>query len=113
MAYRVGIVGTGGIARAHGNACKQIEEADLVAIYDVSVEQLEKFGEEFGVKARYVNLDQMLDKEELDIIAICTWGCFHAEVGIQVCDSGKVKAVLCETPLTQTASEAEAYVNAG
>jgi len=113
VAYRVGIVGTGGIARAHGNACKQIEEADLVAIYDVSVEQLEKFGEEFGVKARYVNLDQMLDKEELDIIAICTWGCFHAEVGIQVCDSGKVKAVLCEKPLTQTASEAEAFVNAG
>ena len=113
VAYRVGIVGTGGIARAHGNACKQIEEADLVAIYDVSVEQLEKFGEEFGVKARYANLDQMLDKEELDIIAICTWGCFHAEVGIQVCDSGKVKAVLCEKPFTQTASEAEAFVNAG
>ena len=32
MTYRVGLVGTGGIARAHGNACQQIAEADLAAI---------------------------------------------------------------------------------
>ena len=113
MTYRVGIVGTGGIARAHGNACQQIEEAELVAIYDVSQEQLAKYGEEFGVAARYTDLDEMLAKEELDIVSICTWGCFHAEVGIQVCNSAKVKAVLCEKPFTQTAAEAEAFVAAG
>ena len=67
MAYRVGIVGTGGIARAHGNACQQIEEAELVAIYDVSEEQLAKYGEEFGIEARYTDLDEMLAKEALDI----------------------------------------------
>ena len=66
MAYRVGIVGTGGIARAHGNACQQIEEAELVAIYDVSEEQLAKYGEEFGVEARYTDLHEMLAKEALD-----------------------------------------------
>ena len=49
MTYRVGLVGTGGIARAHGNACQQIAEADLAAIYDVSEEQLVRFGEEYGV----------------------------------------------------------------
>ena len=115
MAYRVGLVGTGGIARAHGNACQQIEEADLAAIYDVSEEQLARYGEEYGVaeEARYTDLDQMLNEAELDIVSICTWGCFHAEVGIQVCNSQKVKAVLCEKPFTQTAAEAEAFVAAG
>jgi predicted dehydrogenase len=113
MAYRVGIAGTGAIARAHGSACQQIEEANLVAIYDVSDEQLASYGEEFGVEARYTDLDEMLDREQLDIVLICTWGCFHAEVGIQVCDSGKVKAILCEKPFTQTAAEAEAFVRAG
>ena len=112
MSYRVGIVGTGGIARAHGNACQQIEEAELVAIYDVSEEQLARYGEEFGVEAHYTDLDEMLKKEELDIVSICTWGCFHAEVGIQVCNSGQVRAVLCEKPFTQTAAEAEAFVKA-
>jgi predicted dehydrogenase len=78
MSYRVGLVGTGGIARAHGNACQQIEEADLVAIYDVSEEQLASYGEEFAVEARYTDLGEMLAKENLDIVVICTWGCFHA-----------------------------------
>ncbi len=79
MTYRVGLVGTGGIARAHGNACQQIAEADLAAIYDVSEEQLARFGEEYGVPemARYTDLDQMLNEADLDIISICTWGCFH------------------------------------
>ncbi|HIL09144.1 MAG TPA: Gfo/Idh/MocA family oxidoreductase [Candidatus Latescibacteria bacterium] len=113
MSYRVGLVGTGGIARAHGSACQQIEEADLVAIYDVSKEQLASYGEEFAVEARYTDLDEMLAKENLDIVVICTWGCFHAEVGIQICNSGNVKAVLCEKPFTQTASEAESFVAAG
>ena len=115
MAYRVGLVGTGGIARAHGNACQQIEEADLAAIYDISEEQLDRFGEEYGVpeEERYTDLDQMLNAIDLDIVSICTWGCFHAEVGIQVCNSQKVKAVLCEKPFTQTAAEAEAFVTAG
>ena len=63
MAYRVGLVGAGGIARAHGNACQQVEEADLAAIYDVSEEQLARYGEEYGVaeEARYTDLDQMLN----------------------------------------------------
>jgi predicted dehydrogenase len=113
MAYRVGIVGIGGIAHAHGNACQQVAEAELVAIYDVSEEQLARYGEEFGVGERYADLDAMLAQEHLDIVIICTWGCFHAEVGIQICNSRKVRAILCEKPFTQSAAEAEAFVAAG
>ena len=49
---------------------------------------------------------------ELDIAIICTWGAFHAETGIQICDSGRVKAVLCEKPFTQNAAEAAAFAEA-
>ena len=112
MSYRVGIVGTGGIARAHGNACQQVEEAELVAIYDVSEQQLASFGDEFNVSARYTDLAQMLNNERLDILCICTWGCFHAEIGVAACKSGQVQAILCEKPFTQTAAEAETFVAA-
>ena len=104
---------TGGIARAHGKACKQIAEAELVAICDVSAEQLARYGEEFGVAAHYTELDTMLHDRELDIAIVCTWGAFHAETGIQICDSGRVKAVLCEKPFTQNAAEAAAFAAAG
>ena len=112
--YRVGLVGTGGIANAHGNACQEAPSAELAAICDVSENALAGFGERFNVKPenRYLSLAEMLDTEDLDIAIICTWGAYHAEVGIQISESRQVKAILCEKPFTSTAAEAEAFVGA-
>ena len=112
--FRVGLVGTGGIARAHGRACQEAPSAELAAICDVSENALSGFGEQFEVNAenQYLSLDEMLEAEDLDIAIICTWGAFHAETGIQVAESRQVKAILCEKPFTSTAAEAEAFVGA-
>ena len=59
--YRVGLVGSGGIARAHGTACQALDGADLSAICDVSQEALDRYGEQFGVTNRYLDLDDMLE----------------------------------------------------
>ena len=112
MAYRLGLIGTGGMARAHGRACGETGAVDLVAIHDVVPEHLESYGEEFGVEGRYTDLDQMLNEGELDIVLISTWGAFHAEVGIRVAQSQKVRAILCEKPITQSVAEAEAFAAA-
>ena len=110
--YRVGIVGTGGIAKAHGRACKELECAELFAICDISEEALHRYAEAFGVKRLYRDLDKMLASEDLDIAVIANWGAFHAETGIQIVKSRRVKAVLCEKPFTSNAAEAEQFVNA-
>ena len=75
--YRVGLVGAGGIANAHGNACQQAPSAELAAICDVSENALASFGERFDVdpENRYLSLEEMLDAEDLDIAVICTLGC--------------------------------------
>lgn len=110
--YRIGIVGTGGIAKAHGRACKELECAELHAICDISEEALHRYAEAFGVKRLYGNLDQMLASEELDIAIVANWGAFHAETGIQIAKSRRVKAIICEKPFTSNAAEAEQLVNA-
>ena len=110
--YRVGIVGTGAIARHHGRACDELECVELCAICDISEEALNRYGEQFGVSRRYLKLDEMLLNEELDIAIICTWGAQHAETGIQIAQSQRVKAILCEKPFTSTAAEAEQLVSA-
>ena len=112
--FQVGLVGTGGIANAHGSACQQTPSAELAAICDVSEGALAGFGERFSVDAenRYLSLDEMLESEDLDIAVICTWGAFHAEVGIKISESQQVKAILCEKPFTSIAAEAEAFVGA-
>jgi predicted dehydrogenase len=73
---------------------------------------LNRYGDEFGVANRYLDLDEMLTAENLDIAIICTWGACHAEVGVQLANSRKVKAILCEKPFTSTAAEAEQMVAA-
>ena len=110
--YRVGIVGTGGIAKAHGRACDELECVELSAICDISEEALHRYAESFGVERLYRDLDQMLTSEELDIAIIANWGAFHAETGIQVAKSRRVKAILCEKPFTSNAEEAEQFVEA-
>ena len=110
MTYRVGIIGTGENARDHGRACQQVERAELVAICDISEEALNQYGDEFGVKQRYTRLDEMLAREELDIVIVSTWGVYHAEVSNTVARSGKVRAILVEKPISTTAAECEEMI---
>lgn len=112
ITYRIGIVGTGGIAHAHGRACQELECAELCAICDISEEALNRYGDAYGVASRYLDLNEMLAAENLDIAIICTWGAYHAQTGIQIANSRKVKAILCEKPFTSTADEAEQMVTA-
>ena len=108
--YRVGIVGTGGIAHAHGNACNSLEEIDLAAVCDVSPDATERFGDTFDVNARYPSAEDMLVGEELDIAIICTWGHTHAAVCKSLVESGRIRAILCEKPLCKDAEEAREMV---
>ena len=110
--YRVGIVGTGGIARYHGRVCQELDCLELCAICDISEEALTRYGEAFGVSRRYLDLGAMLAAEELDIAIICNWGVDHAATGIQIAESHKVRAILCEKPFTMNAAEAEQLVAA-
>ena len=112
MIYKVGIVGTGENARDHGRACQDVEQAELVAICDISEEALKRFGDEYGVSRRYTCLEEMLAQEELDIVVVSTWGVYHAQVGNTVARSGRVRAILVEKPISSTAAECEEMIAA-
>lgn len=112
MALKVGIVGAGGIAHCHGRAAQEAPEAQLSAICDVSGDALDGFGGTFGVSSRYTDLERMLHGEEIDILSICTWGDSHADIAIRAARTGRVKAILCEKPISSTAAECEGMIEA-
>ncbi|NKB68967.1 MAG: hypothetical protein GKR89_18015 [Candidatus Latescibacteria bacterium] len=110
---RVGIVGAGGIARTHAQVLTaRLDAADLVAACDVSAEALERFADDFDVPGRYLDVQDMLDGEELDIAIICNWGVDHAKTTIQVAQSRRVRAILCEKPFAMNTAQAEEMVAA-
>ncbi|HEV7876053.1 MAG TPA: Gfo/Idh/MocA family oxidoreductase [Nocardioides sp.] len=53
---------------------------------------------------------RLVERDDLDLIDICTPGDTHAEIAIAALDAGK--HVLCEKPLANTVEEAEAMVAA-
>lgn len=112
--HRVALVGTGGISRAHTEAALRSDRAGLVSICDVRQESIDLYRSRHPqvIAPAYLDMNEMLQKEEIDIAIICTWGAFHAEVGAGLARSGLVKAILCEKPFTQTAKEAEHLVAA-
>jgi predicted dehydrogenase len=108
------IVGAGGIARLHARACRETDGVRLTALCDTSPEALDRAGDEWDVPAarRYASLDALLEGEAPDIAIVSTWGVTHAETGIRLARSGRVRAILCEKPFTSTAAEAEALAGA-
>src|ERR1044071_1618516 len=103
------IVGAGGISRQHARACREAEGVTLTAVCDISREAADRFGEQWDVPParRYVSLDALLETEAPDIAVVATWGVTHAETGIRLARSGRVRAILCEKPFTSTGEEAE------
>ena len=94
--YRIGIVGCGNISRTHMHAYRTVFATDVVAATDIVEENLEAFSEEYRINALYTDYKEILDKEELDIISVCTLADSHCEITVAVAERGI--HVLCEKP---------------
>jgi UDP-N-acetyl-2-amino-2-deoxyglucuronate dehydrogenase len=109
-AYRVGILGCGGIANAHMKAY-QNAGFNVVAAADIKQEQLDKFKAAYRIKKTYLDYQRMLRKEKLDIVSICTWSPLHCEMTVNAAEAG-VKGILCEKPMSINLAEADMMIDA-
>ncbi len=109
--YRVGVIASGRIAREHGRGWSECEHTQIVALGDSHPESLRTYGEDFKVPAakRYLDYREMLDKENLDIVSVCSWDPQHAEMAIAAC-ARKPLLVLSEKPMAASLGEAEQMI---
>ena len=106
--YRVGIIATGSIAASHAKGWRAIPNVDLVAIADSNEEARREFGDRWEVDPdhRYADYREMLDREKLDIVSICSWHPQHAEMTIAAA-ARRPKVILCEKPMATSLGEAD------
>ncbi len=109
--YRVGIVGCGWAGRIHARGWRELKNVKIVAAADLDESALKRFCEEFGIKKAYTDYKEMLSKEDLDIVSVCTWPSSHAKITIDAAQSG-VKGILCEKPMCVNLAEADAMIKA-
>ena len=102
---RVGFIGCGSIARHHVRMYKDIDNADIVAGCDIIPGKAEQFFKDMEIDGAhcYTSYEEMIDKENLDAVSVCTYNRQHAAPTIYALDHGV--NVLCEKPFAVTLDE--------
>lgn len=108
---RMGIVGAGNIFRAeHVKPLLEHEEVELVAVCDVNQERAEKVAKEYGIPSVYSDYKELLLRDDIDLIDICTPNLYHSEISIAALNAGK--HVFCEKPDAVNPEEAQKMADA-
>ena len=96
---KVGVIGVGSIAEMHIAGYKADPRVELAAFCDINEERLKEKGERHGVTRLYTDVKDMVAKEELDAVSVCTWNAAHAPCTIAALEAGL--HVLCEKPMAR------------
>ncbi|MEV0585765.1 Gfo/Idh/MocA family oxidoreductase [Nonomuraea sp. NPDC050310] len=113
----VGMVGYAFMGRVHSQAWRNV-----TAFFDLPVapamrvvcgrseEAARAAADRLGWAEHATDWRSLIERDDIDIIDICTPGDSHAEIAVAALAAGK--HVLCEKPLANTVAEAEAMVEA-
>ena len=109
---RVGIIGTGGISRAHILGYQQFpDDCRIVAVCDIILARAERAGHELGPDVRvYQCHADMLAAKDLDLVSIATPPATHAPITVDCLDAGV--NVLVEKPMAPSLEECDAMLAA-
>jgi predicted dehydrogenase len=102
MANKVGfgIVGCGVIAPFHAKAIQETPDAALVAACDPNEDAAKTFAAEHNDLPCYTDLEEMLKRDDVQAVCICTPSGMHSDQAVAAARAKK--HVLCEKPLDIT-----------
>lgn len=119
--YRAGLIGCGRIGadaasdtssrlHCHAQAARECGRVRLEALCDPDEERLRRAANRWGVERTYTDHQEMLAREKLDLISICSPTPTHAAVFKDALECGGLRGILLEKPLASTPDEAARMV---
>ncbi|MES9542097.1 MULTISPECIES: Gfo/Idh/MocA family oxidoreductase [unclassified Actinomadura] len=113
----VGMVGHAFMGRAHSQAWRSVGPffgppltPVMTALAGRSAERARAAAEALGWASVETDWKELLRRDDVQLVDICTPGDSHAEIAVAALDAGK--HVLCEKPLANSVAEAEAMAAA-
>jgi UDP-N-acetyl-2-amino-2-deoxyglucuronate dehydrogenase len=107
---KIGIIGCGGISRAHARGYQSLTDLLQVnATCDVVEANAAERGQQLGAKSVYTDYKKMLKEADIDAVDICLPHDIHAEVSIAALEAGK--HVIVEKPIATTLAEADSMIS--
>jgi predicted dehydrogenase len=113
----VGLIGYGFMGRAHSNAFRKVNnffdldyQPVLKAVCARDGGKAKAFAERWGYQSVETDWKQLIDRDDIDLIDICSPNNTHAEIAMAAAKAGKM--ILCEKPLSMDGPEGEKMVAA-
>ncbi len=106
---RVGIIGLGAIGPVHIQGFQACENAEIVAVCDIRKELVKMWSKKLNVDG-YTSYLELLRREDIDAVSICTPHHTHAPITIAAAVHGK--HVLVEKPMATSLMEADEMIKA-
>ncbi|MCU1536634.1 MAG: oxidoreductase domain protein [Humibacillus sp.] len=113
----VGMIGYSFMGRAHSQAWRNVSSyfdaplrPRLTAVAGRNAAAAQDTADRFGWESVETDWRALLERDDIDVIDICTPGDTHAEIAVAALEAGK--HVLCEKPLANSVEEAEQMVRA-
>lgn len=91
--------------RSHAAAYSTLPETELIALCDSDPERLVVAGERWEVEGLYPDLEQMLERERIDLLSICSSPPSHLPL-LESAVAQSVPGVLLEKPVATSPEEA-------
>lgn len=101
--YKFGIIGCGLIAHYHAQSINSLDNCQVTAVCDYSLEKAQDFANEYGIEDFYDDYQKLLVESDVDIISVCAVSGVHAEIVVAAANAGK--HILCEKPIGITREE--------
>jgi len=109
-ALRFAIAGTGFWSRFQLAAWRELRGAECVALYNRTRGKAEALAREFGIRAVYDDVGEMLRREELDFLDIITDVATHNRFVLLAAERGL--PVICQKPMATSLEEARQMLDA-
>src|SRR5919112_411544 len=115
---RIGLIGVGFMGRTHSNGYKRVgdffpeleHQAELKAVCSRTEGKVRAFADQWGYESIETDWKNLIAREDIDAVDICTPNDRHAEIAIAAAEAGKM--ILCEKPLARNVAEGQSMVDA-
>ena len=105
--YGFGIIGCGMISDFHSAAIADIKNGKLVAVSSRKAENSQRLVDRYSIQA-YSDYNEMLNRDDIDIVCVCTPSGAHMEPAVAAAEAGK--HVIIEKPLEITLERCDAII---
>src|SRR5437016_2893673 len=99
-----------GVGWWHAMALEHLEDAELVAASSRRPESVAAFAGRFHVRGGHTDYRELLDRDDVDVVNVCTPSAAHAEIAGAAAQAGK--HVILEKPMDIALEPADRIIDA-